>query len=82
MVIIFISEMIEHVGHEYMDDFFGCCEYHLAEHGLLVLQVQHFLLYDYDCNSLSQELTISHHVQHKFICMDSPSRSLKNCMTK
>jgi cyclopropane-fatty-acyl-phospholipid synthase len=34
--------MIEHVGHEYMDDFFGCCEYHLAEHGLLVLQVQHF----------------------------------------
>ncbi|AQK48315.1 uncharacterized protein [Zea mays] len=35
---IISCEMIEHVGHEYMDDFFGCCEYHLAEHGLLVLQ--------------------------------------------
>ncbi|WVZ57371.1 hypothetical protein U9M48_007764 [Paspalum notatum var. saurae] len=31
-------EMIEHVGHEYMDEFFRCCEYHLAEHGLFVLQ--------------------------------------------
>ncbi|WVZ57372.1 hypothetical protein U9M48_007765 [Paspalum notatum var. saurae] len=31
-------EMIEHVGHEYMDEFFRCCEYHLAEHVLFVLQ--------------------------------------------
>ncbi|KAF8655180.1 hypothetical protein HU200_061321 [Digitaria exilis] len=35
---IISCEMIEHVGHEYMDEFFGCCEYHLAEHGLFVLQ--------------------------------------------
>ena len=31
--------MIEHVGHEYMEEFFGCCESLLAEDGLLVLQV-------------------------------------------
>ncbi|CAM0902383.1 unnamed protein product [Alopecurus aequalis] len=30
--------MIEHVGHEYMDGFFACCESHLAEDGILVLQ--------------------------------------------
>ncbi|KAJ1296603.1 hypothetical protein BS78_01G314400 [Paspalum vaginatum] len=35
---IISCEMIEHVGHEYMDEFFRCCEYHLAEHGLFVLQ--------------------------------------------
>ncbi|XVE81904.1 hypothetical protein DITRI_Ditri15bG0103500 [Diplodiscus trichospermus] len=31
-------EMIEAVGHEYMEEFFGCCESVLAEDGLLVLQ--------------------------------------------
>jgi cyclopropane fatty-acyl-phospholipid synthase-like methyltransferase len=31
--------MIEHVGHEYMDEFFAICESHLAEDGILVLQV-------------------------------------------
>ncbi|GLT77704.1 hypothetical protein SLA2020_492660 [Shorea laevis] len=30
--------MIEHVGHEYMEDFFGCCDSVLAEDGLVVLQ--------------------------------------------
>ncbi|CAM0907847.1 unnamed protein product [Alopecurus aequalis] len=30
--------MIEHVGHEYMEDFFACCESHLAQDGILVLQ--------------------------------------------
>ncbi|KAK3147112.1 hypothetical protein QOZ80_3BG0278190 [Eleusine coracana subsp. coracana] len=35
---IISCEMIEHVGHKFMDDFFSCCEYHLAEHGLFVLQ--------------------------------------------
>ncbi|KAF8698875.1 hypothetical protein HU200_035136 [Digitaria exilis] len=35
---IISCEMIEHVGHEYMDDFFSSCEYHLAEDGLFVLQ--------------------------------------------
>ncbi|ONM04716.1 uncharacterized protein [Zea mays] len=30
--------MLEHVGHEFYEDFFASCEYHLAEHGLLVLQ--------------------------------------------
>ncbi|CAL0316733.1 unnamed protein product [Lupinus luteus] len=33
------GEMIEAVGHEYMDEFFGCCESLLANGGLLVLQV-------------------------------------------
>ncbi|KAJ4841563.1 hypothetical protein Tsubulata_044990 [Turnera subulata] len=32
------SEIIEHVGHEYMEAFFGSCESLLAEDGLLVLQ--------------------------------------------
>ncbi|KAK8623815.1 hypothetical protein V6N13_065178 [Hibiscus sabdariffa] len=35
---IISCEMIEAVGHEYMEDFFGCCESVLAEDGLLVLQ--------------------------------------------
>ncbi|KAL6861569.1 hypothetical protein ACP4OV_017269 [Aristida adscensionis] len=35
---IISCEMIEHVGHEYYEDFLGCCEYYLADHGLLVLQ--------------------------------------------
>ncbi|XP_022760327.1 uncharacterized protein LOC111306741 [Durio zibethinus] len=35
---IISCEMIENVGHEYMEEFFGCCESVLAEDGLLVLQ--------------------------------------------
>ncbi|KAA3485368.1 cyclopropane-fatty-acyl-phospholipid synthase family protein [Gossypium australe] len=35
---IISCEMIEAVGHEYMEDFFGCCESVLADDGLLVLQ--------------------------------------------
>ncbi|XVF66428.1 hypothetical protein PTKIN_Ptkin10aG0034800 [Pterospermum kingtungense] len=35
---IISSEMIEAVGHEYMEEFFGCCEAVLAEDGLFVLQ--------------------------------------------
>ncbi|KAK9137848.1 hypothetical protein Sjap_008442 [Stephania japonica] len=31
-------EMIEAIGHEFMEDFFRCCESALAEDGLLVLQ--------------------------------------------
>lgn len=31
--------MLEAVGHEYMEEFFGCCESVLAEDGVLVLQV-------------------------------------------
>jgi spermidine synthase len=31
--------MIEAVGHEYMEEFFGCCDSALADDGLLVLQV-------------------------------------------
>ncbi|CAL5347480.1 unnamed protein product [Camellia sinensis] len=31
-------EMIEAVGHEYMEGFFGCCDSVLAEDGILVLQ--------------------------------------------
>lgn len=35
---IIACEMIEAVGHEYMEDFFRCCESILATNGLLVLQ--------------------------------------------
>lgn len=35
----YFSEMIEAVGHEYMEEFFGCCESVMANDGLLVLQV-------------------------------------------
>ncbi|QCE07678.1 cyclopropane-fatty-acyl-phospholipid synthase [Vigna unguiculata] len=35
---IISCEMIEAVGHEYMEEFFGCCESVLAQNGLLVLQ--------------------------------------------
>jgi cyclopropane-fatty-acyl-phospholipid synthase len=31
--------MIEAVGHEYMEEFFSCCDSALADDGLLVLQV-------------------------------------------
>jgi len=31
--------MIEHVGHDYMEEFFTCCESALTEDGLLALQV-------------------------------------------
>ncbi|XP_047180065.1 uncharacterized protein LOC124846764 isoform X3 [Vigna umbellata] len=36
---IISCEMIEAVGHEYMEEFFGCCESVLAQNGLLVLQM-------------------------------------------
>nr|GEU95840.1 cyclopropane-fatty-acyl-phospholipid synthase [Tanacetum cinerariifolium] len=35
---IISCEMLEAVGHEYMEDFFGCCESILADDGLFVLQ--------------------------------------------
>ncbi|XP_047083229.1 tuberculostearic acid methyltransferase UfaA1-like [Lolium rigidum] len=35
---IISCEMIEHVGHEYMDAFFTCCKSHLTEDGIFVLQ--------------------------------------------
>ncbi|XP_039154814.1 uncharacterized protein LOC104414445 [Eucalyptus grandis] len=35
---IISCEMIEAVGHEYMEEFFSCCESVLAKNGLLVLQ--------------------------------------------
>lgn len=35
------SEMMEAVGHEYMEEYFGCCESLLAKDGLLVLQVMY-----------------------------------------
>ncbi|XP_076942205.1 uncharacterized protein LOC143612004 [Bidens hawaiensis] len=35
---IISCEMLEAVGHEYMEEFFGCCEVALAENGIFVLQ--------------------------------------------
>ncbi|KAL9268782.1 Tuberculostearic acid methyltransferase UfaA1-like protein [Drosera capensis] len=36
---ILACEMIEHVGHEYCEEFFSCCDSILAENGLLILQL-------------------------------------------
>lgn len=33
------SEMIEAVGHEFYEAFFGCCEVALAKDGIFVMQV-------------------------------------------
>ncbi|XP_076948198.1 uncharacterized protein LOC143620373 isoform X2 [Bidens hawaiensis] len=35
---IISCEMLEAVGHEYMEEFFGCCESALADNGIFVLQ--------------------------------------------
>ncbi|KAF6135749.1 hypothetical protein GIB67_028605 [Kingdonia uniflora] len=35
---IISNEMVEAVGHEYMEEYFSCCDAALAENGLLVLQ--------------------------------------------
>ncbi|XP_024197951.1 uncharacterized protein LOC112201162 isoform X4 [Rosa chinensis] len=35
---IICCEMIEHVGHEFVDEFFSCCESVLAKNGLFILQ--------------------------------------------
>ncbi|XP_065857904.1 uncharacterized protein [Euphorbia lathyris] len=45
---IISCEMIEHVGDEYMDEFFGCCESLLAKDGLLVLQFTSMADEEYD----------------------------------
>ncbi|KAG2727821.1 hypothetical protein I3760_01G176800 [Carya illinoinensis] len=45
--------MIEHVGHEFMEDFFGCCESLLAEDGILVLQFVSLPDQHYDENRLT-----------------------------
>lgn len=39
VLIIIFSEVLEHVGHEFIGEFFTSCESALAEDGLLVLQV-------------------------------------------
>ncbi|KAK1362614.1 tuberculostearic acid methyltransferase UfaA1-like [Heracleum sosnowskyi] len=36
---IISCEMIEHLGHEYMDEFFGCCESSLADDGIFFISV-------------------------------------------
>ncbi|KAG6432077.1 hypothetical protein SASPL_103650 [Salvia splendens] len=35
---IISCEVLEHVGHEYMEEYFKCCESSLATNGILVLQ--------------------------------------------
>lgn len=45
---IISCEMIEAVGHEYMDDYFSCCEKLLAKDGLLVLQFTSIPDHQYD----------------------------------
>ncbi|KAF3786025.1 Sphingolipid C9-methyltransferase [Nymphaea thermarum] len=39
----FQNEMLEAVGHEYMEEFIGCCESLLAEDGIFVLQSNRFV---------------------------------------
>ena len=44
ILLLYFSEMIEAVGHEFMEDFFGSCESVLAENGIFVQQVGRKLL--------------------------------------
>ena len=44
ILFLYFSEMIEAVGHEFMEDFFGTCESVLAENGIFVQQVGRKLL--------------------------------------
>ncbi|KAK4427844.1 putative fatty acid methyltransferase [Sesamum alatum] len=50
---IISCEMIEHVGHEFMEEFFRCCESALAENGILVLQFISLADEKYDESRLS-----------------------------
>ncbi|ESR33553.1 hypothetical protein CICLE_v10005536mg [Citrus x clementina] len=50
---IISCEMIENVGHEYIEEFFGCCESLLAEQGLLLLQFSSVPDQCYDGHRLS-----------------------------
>ncbi|KAK4857209.1 hypothetical protein QYF36_025693 [Acer negundo] len=52
---IISCEMIEAVGHEYMEEFFGCCESLLAKDGLLVLQFSSMPDERYDKYRLSSD---------------------------
>ncbi|KAJ3691539.1 hypothetical protein LUZ61_020703 [Rhynchospora tenuis] len=54
---IISCEMIEHVGHEYMEEFFSCCESLLAEDSLLVLQYSSMPDNRYDKNRRSSDFT-------------------------
>ncbi|KAG6732465.1 hypothetical protein I3842_01G179700 [Carya illinoinensis] len=49
---IISCEIIEHVGHEFMEEFFGCCESLLAEDGIHVLQFSAYPDQLYDENRL------------------------------
>ncbi|KAK6138762.1 hypothetical protein DH2020_027499 [Rehmannia glutinosa] len=51
---IISCEMLEAVGHEYMEEFFKCCESVLAENGLFVLQFTSIADEKYDEFRLSQ----------------------------
>jgi cyclopropane fatty-acyl-phospholipid synthase-like methyltransferase len=55
------SEMIEAVGHEYMEDFFSCCESLLAQDGLFVIQVNYNCIYSH----------IHNHDLCNYFCHDS-----------
>ncbi|XP_004247760.1 uncharacterized protein [Solanum lycopersicum] len=50
---IIVCEVLEHVGHEFIGEFFSCCESALAEDGLLVLQFISLPDTMYDENRLS-----------------------------
>ncbi|KAH7573189.1 hypothetical protein JRO89_XS03G0086500 [Xanthoceras sorbifolium] len=52
---IISCEMVEAVGHEYMEEFFGCCESLLAKDGLLVLQYSSMSDERYDKYRLSSD---------------------------
>ncbi|KAL0414272.1 UNVERIFIED_CONTAM: Cyclopropane mycolic acid synthase 2 [Sesamum radiatum] len=50
---IIACEMIEHVGHEFMEEFFRCCDSALTENGILVLQFISLADEKYEENRLS-----------------------------
>ncbi|KAB5537682.1 hypothetical protein DKX38_015215 [Salix brachista] len=65
-------EMIEHVGHEYMEEYFSICESALAEDGLLVLQFISIADECYDENRRSSDF-IKEYI-FPGVCLPSLSR--------
>ncbi|KAK4405923.1 Protoporphyrinogen oxidase 2 [Sesamum angolense] len=79
---IISCEMIEAVGHEYIEEFFRCCESALAENGLLVLQFIAVADEKYDEFGLSPGFIREHifcggcvpSLSHVISCMAAASR--------
>ncbi|KAJ4728705.1 Cyclopropane-fatty-acyl-phospholipid synthase [Melia azedarach] len=71
--------MIEAVGHEYMEEFFGCCESLLEEDGLLVLQSTTIPDYRYNEYKLNTDF-IKEYI-FPGVCLPSVSRIMSAMAT-